>query len=115
MKHNPKPNKKDVPWPNANLIVKGALSRNFCCFPSKTFRRVIHGTFLVCLRDGYKNFEKLRLNFEKCNPSSSLPSTTTDSSKQSQWSYLVLVNKVGLGEVRRKLPHFTYFASQNSN
>ena len=64
MKHNPKPNEKDVPWPIASPVVKGALSLHFCCFPARTFRRVIHGTFLVCLRDGYKNFEKVRLNLK---------------------------------------------------
>ena len=33
------------------------------------------------LKDKYENFEKLRLNFSKCNPSSSLPSATTESRK----------------------------------
>ena len=51
-------------------------------------RRRIHGTFFV-LRDGYKNFENLRLDFSKCNPSPSLASATTESSKQLQCSYLV--------------------------
>ena len=45
--------------------------------------------FWFCLKDGYENFEELTLQFSKCNPSSSLPSATTESSKQSQCSYLV--------------------------
>ena len=38
--------------------------------------------FCFCLKDVHENFEKLRLNFSKCNSSPSLPSATTKSSKQ---------------------------------
>ena len=41
--------------------------------------------FWFLLKDGYENF----VNFAKCNPSPCLPSITTESSGQSQWSYLV--------------------------
>ena len=45
--------------------------------------------FWFCLKDGYKNFQKLRINFWECNPSQSLSSTTKECSKQSLCSYLV--------------------------
>ena len=48
-------------------------------------RRVIRG-----FTDGIlKSFEKLRLNFSKGNPSLALSSATTESSKETQCSYLV--------------------------
>ena len=46
---------------------------------------------IPAFKDGIlKDFEKLRLNFSKCNPSLSPPSATTESSKKTQCSYLVL-------------------------
>lgn len=40
--------------------------------------------FLFCVRDGYENFEKLKLNVSKCNPSLPLPFEAAESSKHSQ-------------------------------
>ena len=84
--------------------LKGALSRHFGCFPVKPIQRsiiliftraenrlrqqsifmqeeklVVH--FWFCLTDGHENFEKLRLNCSKWDPSPSMPSATTESSK----------------------------------
>ena len=40
--------------------------------------------FWFCPKDGYENFEKLRLDVLKSNPSPSLPFALTESSKQAQ-------------------------------
>ena len=45
--------------------------------------------FWFCLKDGYENFEELRMHLSKCHLSSSVPPTTTESSEQSQCNILV--------------------------
>ena len=42
--------------------------------------------FWFCFKDGFENLEKLRLNFSKCILSPSLPSGTTEISRQSHCS-----------------------------
>ena len=44
--------------------------------------------FWFCLKEGLEKFEELRQNFSRCNPPPSLPSATTENSKQSRCCYL---------------------------
>ena len=52
--------------------------------------------FGFAIKMGTRTLNKSRLNFSKCNPSPSLPFATTESSKQSQCSYLVLGKQTSL-------------------
>lgn len=86
-------------------MFQGALSWHFCCFPDTTVQRSFFLTFTpaknIALNFGTKtsiNFLKcfwyifgfaFRMGTRTCHPSPSLPSTTTESSKQSLCSYLV--------------------------
>ena len=101
----------------AKFCIKGALSWHFHYFSAKTIQKSFFLTltraknialkfrtktsisflqkessrvhFRFCLKDGSKNCKKLRLNLLKCYPSPSLPSATTEGSRQPQCSYLV--------------------------
>ena len=81
------------------------VSWHFCCFPDTTVQRSFFLTFTPAKNIALNFRTKTSINFLKCfwyifgfafrmgtttcHPSPSLPSTTTESSKQSLCSYLV--------------------------